>query len=276
MTDHLQEATSSVKVAISKLKKKHSNLKISVERFGAELDAIDLKLDSIATNADIYRVRVQRATSREVKRLQLEIERLQKELDKNTNRLPSRAQASEEEMNIAKSICIFECLMRHLSKGADDFRLISEAFLFPAVYERIVDARDDAYFLDYVPHNFSHIIARGKEFITALREVCTTYLTYPDAWSAYVVEVADWWRNEALPLLYGSRADDWDIDEPYSLAEMTIWKESPGDRPTSFPKIFDGFEIYGKNQDAAFEETGVRIFEVKTFTYSQSNEEIES
>ena len=68
-------------------------------------------------------------------------------------------------------------------------------------------------------------------------------------------------------MIYGSRDEQWDIDIPLTLAEMLLWRESPGDRPLNFSRIFDAYEIYRKHKDEAYEGTGIREFELQHFSY---------
>jgi hypothetical protein len=75
----------------------------------------------------------------------------------------------------------------------------------------------------------------------------------------------EWWANDALPLLYGARDEQWDIDAPFSLPEMLLWRDSPGDRPLNFSTIFEAYEIYRKHKDAVYDSTGLREFELKQF-----------
>jgi hypothetical protein len=72
-------------------------------------------------------------------------------------------------------------------------------------------------------------------------------------------------------MMYGARDEQWDIDMPLSLQEVLLWRESPGDRPLNFPKIFDAYEVYRKHKDEIYGTTGLREFELKLFTYE--NEE---
>jgi hypothetical protein len=83
--------------------------------------------------------------------------------------------------------------------------------------------------------------------------------------------IVEWWRNDALPMIYGARDEQWDIDIPLSLQEILLWRESPGDRPLNFPKIFDAYEVYRKHKDQIYGTTGLREFELKLFSFE--NEE---
>jgi hypothetical protein len=262
--DNIVLATNSMRSSVSSLKKKLSNLKVQVEFFDAELEKIEGKFDSILTQAEIYKSKLEREMGREVRRLERELANLRKE---GVGAAPS--EATDNELHIASSVAILESVIRLISEGADDFRLISEAFLFPAVIERIVSGTEEAYFLDEVPASAAIVIQRGREYVQWVRQEYDTHLTDPETWDKALVYTTEWWRNDALPLLYGSRDEQWDIDMPLSLTEMLTWRDVPAERPINFSAIFDAYEIYRKNKDTVYEKTGLRQFELKLFTFQQ-------
>lgn len=266
--DNLLYATNSIRSSVTSLKKKLSNLKVSVEHFDAELEKLDTKFDNLITQSEIYKNKLERELGREVRRLERELSLLKKGLPD----AKPKASASGEELQIATTMSILEAILRQVSAGAEDFRLISESFLFPAVIERVVRGDEEAYFLDEVPSSAMLVVQRGKEYVQWIRETCETHLTDPLAWEEYSPQICDWWRNDALPLLYSSRDEQWDIDIPLSLQEMLLWRGSPADRPLHFSSIFDAYEIYKKNKDAVYESSGVRTFELKMFSFDSENE----
>jgi hypothetical protein len=69
-------------------------------------------------------------------------------------------------------------------------------------------------------------------------------------------------------MIYGARDEQWDIDVPLTLQEILLWRESPGDRPLNFSKVFDAYEIYRKHKDEIYGSSGIRDFELKLFTFS--------
>jgi len=237
---------------------------VQVEFFDAELEKIEGKFDNILTQAEIYKSKLEREMGREVRRLERELANLRKE-----GVGIAIPEATDNELHIASSVAIIESVIRLISEGADDFRLISEAFLFPAVIERIISGTEEAYFLDEVPASASIVIQRGREYVAWVREEYDTHLTDPETWDSAIQQTTEWWRNDALPLLYGSRDEQWDIDMPLTLTEMLTWRDVPAERPINFSAIFDAYEIYRKNKDIVYEKTGLRQFELKLFTFSQ-------
>jgi hypothetical protein len=265
--DNLIFATNSIRSSVTSLKKKLSNLKISVEQLDVELEKLDNKFDNLVTQSEIYKNKLEREMGREVRRLERELSLLRKGL---SNEKPKVA-ASGEELQIATTMSILEVVLRLVSEGAEDFRLISESFLFPSVIERVVRGDEEAYFLEEVPASAKLVVERGRQYVNWIRETCDTHLTDPLAWDEYSPQICDWWRNDALPLLYSSRDEQWDIDVPLSLQEMLLWRSSPADRPLHFSSVFDAYEIYKKNKDNVYESSGVRNFELKMFSFNSAN-----
>ena len=260
--DNIVLATNSMRSSVSALKKKLSNLKVQVELFDAELDKIDTKFDNILTQAEIYKSKLEREIGREVRRLERELT-----LSTKSGNLITTPEVTDNEVKIASSVAILESILRLISDGADDFRLISEAFLFPAVIERIMSGSEEAYFIEEVPASAEVVIQRGRQYVRWIREEYDTHLTDPDAWDSAVGPIVDWWRNDALPMIYGSRDEQWDIDVPLTLTEMLTWRDVPAERPLTYSAIFDAYEVYRKNKDIVYERTGLRQFELKHFTF---------
>ena len=231
------------------------------------MEKIDTKFENVLAQAEIYKSKLEREMGREVRRLERELMLL----TKSTKGNPSLPPASETDLKVASTIGIFDAMLRHMCVNAEDFRLASEAFLFPAVYERVIDGVEDAYYLEEVPAAATLVIKRGKEHVAWIREEYDTHITDPDTWAEAIGYIVEWWRNDALPMIYGARDEQWDIDVPLSLQEILLWKESPADRPLNFSKIFDAYEIYRKHKDETYGTSGLREFELKLFSFE--NEE---
>ena len=263
MLDNLLTATNTTRTSLTNLKKKLAKIRIQVDDLGADLEKIDTKFENVLTQSEIYKSKLEREMGREVRRLEKELALLRK----STQGIMSPAEATESDLKVASTIGVFDVILRTMCKDAEDFRLASEAFLFPAVYERVMDGTEEAYFLDEVPPAALLVIKRGKEHVEWLRSESDTYVTDPDTWAANIDYVTEWWRNDALPLLYGARDEQWEIDMPLSLTEMLLWKEEPAARPLNFPRIYDAYEIYRKNKEKIYATTGLRDFELKVFNF---------
>ena len=246
------------------LKKQMTHLRSNLDHLGTEIDTMDTKLDKLVTESEIYRAKLDREMGREVRRLEKELELLRKQISSS----PELAPSPEEDLRIASTVAIIECLLRSIcGTTGDDFRLISYAFIFPAVIERVIKGTEDAYFLEELPVSADVIIRRGQEYIAWIRSECDTHLTDPDSWEQFTERVSDWWRNDALPLLYGSRDDNWDIDQPLSHVEMMNWQDHPGDRPIQFSAVFEAYEIYRRHKDEVYKSCGAHDFDLKSFTF---------
>ena len=267
MLDNLLTATNTTRTSLTNLKKKLSKLRIQVEEFGADLEKLDTKFENVLSQAEIYKSKLERELGREVRRLERELALLRSA----TGGVITPAQATESDLKVASTVGIFDTILRHMCASAEDFRLASEAFLFPVVYERVMDGAEEAYYLEEIPVAAPLVIKRGQEYIQWVRQEYDTHVTDPETWAEAIDYIVEWWRNDALPMIYGARDEQWDIDVPMSLPEILLWRESPGDRPLNFPKIFDAYEIYRKHKDNIYGTTGLREFELKLFTFE--NEE---
>lgn len=262
--DNIVYATNSIRSSVNSLKKKLSNIKVSVEVLDTELEKINSKFDNLLTQAEIYKSKLEREMGREVRRLEHELALLRKEVQTE----PTKKNASEEELKIATTVGILDVILRFASEGAEDFRLMSESFLFPAVIERVLRGEEEAYYLEEIPTTATLVIERAKAYVKWIRETCDTHVTDPTSWEEYSKQVCDWWRNDALPLIYSSRDEQWDIDVPLSLQEMLIWRNDPAERPLLFSAVYDAYEIYKKNKDVIYESSGIRNFELKMFSFT--------
>jgi hypothetical protein len=267
MLDNLLTSTNAARTSLTNIKKKVSKLRISVEEVSADLEKMETKFENILSQAEIYKAKLEREMGREVRRLERELALLREGVKNH----PSAKEISDNDRKVASTVGIFDSVLRHMCSGAEDFRLASEAFLFPAVYERVMDGSEEAYFLEEVPAAALVVIQRGREHIQWLRSQSETYITEPETWAANIDYITEWWRNDALPMIYGARDEQWDIDVPLSLPEILQWKESPGERPLNFPRISDAYDIYRQHKDEIYGTSGLREFELKLFNFE--NEE---
>lgn len=267
MMDNLVYATESIRTSVTATKRKLSNIRIAIEQLGTELDKIEVKFDRMLVQSEIYKSRVEREAGRQVRKLELELDRMKKQVSSfSPQYLPD---IPTSELKIASTVAVLESVLRHMCGGAEDFKLLSYSILFPAVYERIIQ-EDESLYLEHMPNSSEAVISRGKKYISHIRSLCDTHVTDPEAWDLCHEEVSNWWKNDALPLLYGQRHEEWDADLPLELIEMLVWKEDPAERPLHFSAVFDVFELYKKHKDEVFETSGVRAFDLKMFNFQSS------
>ena len=169
----------------------------------------------------------------------------------------------------AATLAIYDSIIFAISNwstegdSAPDFELACQATLFPTIYERVMKGEDD-YYIEEVPSSALEVVKRGREYVKMLRETCHASLLEPSVWENFEPMVHEWWINDALPLLYGARAEDWDKDVPLSLIEIQSWKQQPASRALHFPLIFDGMELVEKHRDQIRETSGLPAFNKQT------------
>jgi hypothetical protein len=266
----LDAVDSELDVLVSSAKKKTAQVRNSLAGLTTEMEFVDAKFENLLKEMEVYKARLERETSKEVRRLERELEQARKS-PVFTN--PTVLETDPDSLRVASTISILECVVRSICGGADDFRLASYSFLFPAVFERVVRADEEAYLLEKIPSSALLVVQRGREYLEWTRSECDTHLTNPRAWEKYAPMVCDWWRNDALPLLYGARDEQWDTDEPMALIEMLSWQDDVAGRPLNFSPVWDAYEIYTKHKDEVYESSGVRAFEVKMFSFHSSQNE---
>jgi hypothetical protein len=268
---NLEAVETEIDSVAATLKKKVAWVSNHLEGLNGEIDRVDARFEKMLGEVEVYKVRLERELSKEIRRLERELEQARKS---PVFTQPVQVDTDQTSLRVASTISILECVMRSICGSADDFRLASYSFLFPAVFERVVRADEEAYLLDKIPSSALLVVQRGREYLEWVRSECDTHLTNPKAWEKYAPMVCDWWRNDALPLLYGARDEQWDTDEPMALVEMLSWQEDVAGRPLNFSPVWDAYEIYSKHKDEVYESSGVRAFEVKMFSFQSNQNEI--
>lgn len=169
----------------------------------------------------------------------------------------------------ASTLAIFDSIVFAMSNWsnegdtAPDFELACQSVLFPTIYERVMKNEDD-YYIEEVPTSALEVVKRGREYVKMLRDTAQASLVDPEVWESYAPMIQEWWVNDALPLLYGARSEEWDADTPFSLLEVQAWKSQPASRALRFPLLFDGMELVEKNRDQIRETTGLPEFNKQT------------
>jgi len=220
---------------------------------------------NLLSSVESYKVTTEREAKRPVRELQQKI----KELEKHRAALPQTSVVSTVEVNKAASLAIFDSIIFAISNWstegdtAPDFELACQSVLFPVIYERVMKGDAD-YFIESVPPSALEVVKRGREYVKMFRSTCTASLVDPDAWNSYANDIQQWWIRDALPLLYGGRADEWDDDQVLSLVEATEWRDQPASRALHFPLIFDGMQLIEKHRDQIRETTGLPEFNKQT------------
>jgi hypothetical protein len=234
-----------------------------IEEAAAKIDEFQ---DRLITAANSYKSYTERSTNGELRRAKAEIAELRSKLEKLESR-QHKVNADGLSLTKATTLAIFDTILFQISNWsnqgdtASDFELLSQAVLFPSVYERVVKGDNDAYFLDKVPDTALDVVNLGREWIRDQRKEDGTSLASPTTWRKYIKEVSNWWINEALPMIYdGAKDPNWDLDEPYHQQEMIAWRDFPANRPLAFPRIFDGIMLIEKYSEEYTDTAGIPKF----------------
>jgi len=218
-----------------------------------------------ASSIDSYKEATDRIARKSIRDLQGQIEELKKH---GIPKQPSQ-EVNQAEVKKASTLAIFDSIIFAISNWsidgdtAPDFELGCQSILFPVVYERVMKGDSD-YFIEQVPPSALEVVKRGREYVKAFREECEASLVDQDAWNQHAESIQQWWINDALPLLYGCRADIWDEDSPLSLVEAMEWRDQPASRALHFPLIFDGMELIEKYRDQIRDSSGLPDFNKQT------------
>ena len=227
--------------------------------------------ETVADCFDALEREIPLAVGRDIKRLQALHNKLlweNKQLKKEIANAPSRPLTPEVDPNLVKkasTICVFDSLIFSIenwsSDGqvASDVSLCTQSILFPLVYEPVMRGDSD-YYLESFPTASMEIVRRGREFVKWLRDTSPTSLSDQDTWEAYSGVVQEWWVNDALPLLYGARSDEWVISSSYDFDTMLKWRDLPASRILDFPLIHDGMELVSNQMDNIRQPLGLQNF----------------
>ena len=169
----------------------------------------------------------------------------------------------------AATIAIFDSILFGIENWstdgdtAPDFVLGCQAVLFPLVYEQVMSGNED-YQLKRVPFAALEVVRRGREYVKYLRTTYSAALTDSAVWSLNIGPISEWWRNDALPLLYGARDDAWDASSTLSLEAIMIWRDQPASRALQFPQVFDAMDLVDRFGDSIRDTTGLPEFTRQT------------
>ncbi len=232
------------------------------QKLEEHMNKMSMAADKVGQGLDAYKAKVDRAALSENRKLKKRIEELEAQLEQVSSAATKKAIATVA-VKKARTIAIFDSILFNISNWskqgdtAPDFELISQAVLFPSVYERVMSGNEDAYILDEVPASALEVVRRGRQYIKAFRKECELSLVEPATWDTYLPLVQQWWVNDGLPLIYGARDEAWEEDSPYALAEMIAWRDFPANRALSFPLVFDAMENIERYRDDVREGSGI-------------------
>lgn len=233
-----------------------------------DLEEVEALIAATPERMEATELALKKSVKAEIRSLQQENEKLRKLLAK----MPAEEAISEAEIESVKrasTLAIYDSIIFAISNWsnegdtAPDFELACQATLFPTVYERVMKGNED-YYLEEVPVAADIVVERGREYVKHFRNVLQSSLVDPEAWEEHANSIQQWWVRDALPLIYGARADEWDDDVGLSLDEALEWRDQPASRALHFPLIFDGMELVEKHRDQIRESTGLPDFNKRT------------
>ena len=249
------------------LKIVESTLEFIEGKFELLRKAIQTVRETMALQEDAISGLVDHMVRERTAELNKEVLELKRQLRSRTARSPE-PEIDESLVKRASSICIFDSLLFAIENWstdgqvASDVSLSSQSILFPLVYEPIMRGDED-YFIESFPTVSLEIVRRGREFVKWLRQESPTSLSDRDTWDVYADTVREWWVNDALPLIYGARSDDWVIESALDYDQMVKWRDLPASRALEFPLIFDGMELVSKQMDNIRTSVGLADFTKK-------------
>ena len=216
--------------------------------------------------AESYRIAAEKEAKKEMRQMMQEHKEALALLNAKKASSPS---FSKGEVEKASTLAILDSIIFAISNWstegdtAPDFELACQSVLFPTIYERVMKGEDD-YYIEEVPVSALEVVKRGREYVKMLRDTAHASLVDPNVWESYAPMVQEWWVNDALPLLYGARSEEWDEDVAFSLFQVQEWKSQPASRALNFPLLFDGMELVEKHRDQIRETTGLPEFNKQT------------
>lgn len=268
--DYLNYRLTQLKNEVPALKRKVSKIENALNDLDNELDTFVSKLDTLGSYVDSFALSTQRAHDRQVAKLQKQIAKLEARLLKGG--FVETDTVNPVAIEKAKTIAIFDIILQAITSWSDsgdqaaDVEAISQAVIFPTIYERVSAGRDPAYLLSEVPDSARLVVQRAREYVKWVRSECETTLFEPAAWEKYAPTIQEWWVNDGLPLLYGEADPEWEEDTPYSLEQIETWRNNPADRVVAFPKVYDAIDNFTKHRPEVMKEDGFREFLMYTTT----------
>ena len=249
------------KAALSnQINKFEAEIQVKIKKLEEAANKLDEAQERILLGVALYKKQCERSSNTQLRQAERKIKELEKQLQQGG----VQSMNDTDIMAVARgrTLSIFDSILFNISNwstagdAAPDFELISQSILFPAVYERVMNGNED-YILDSMPASALEVIRRGREWVKHLRQTCERALIDPAIWAQHQQAIVQWWLDDALPLIYDVRGDDWDDIEPFSQQEMIAWRDFPANRALSFPLIFDGMETVTKLSGEIRETSGI-------------------
>lgn len=248
-----------------------------IRKLRRKIDLVQRTGDEVIQAAEEFKDSEERRVNRELRELRQEVAKWKSRAEELELQVNGPVAVKTSSSAKAATIAIYDSILFAIENWsiqgdtAPDITLASQSILFPVVYRRVMEGDED-YFIPTASATFLEVVKRGREFVSHIRRECEKSLVDEEAWEEYAWLIQAWWINDALPLLYGARSDDWDNDKPMTLEMMKKWRDEPASRALEFPLIFDGMELIKKHGDEIRETTGLPEFNKNTLTIRINNE----
>lgn len=242
--DSLLQNSAAIKTSILSLKKKAITMQSQIHAIDTEISKVGDKIDNLLQESDNTIEWLRHRVS---------------ELESYFNDTPPPSSTDPLELKKAVTLQIFEFIVDRICDGSDDYEVMCQAFLFPVIYSHVVMG-EKKYLLDYLPDCVSYVIDSGKELLQSIREACDAQLTQQKPWDSMIDLSVSWWKEQALPLLYGEEEEFWNKDEVFTLSTMEDWKANYSMRPINYPTVYDAINTLNTHREEAYEASGIREF----------------
>jgi len=270
---HLKYRYERLKGSQKKLQSAHRNLRNTVETVQRSIEAVIENLTKFDEEYEKAVVRDEIRWDAYVKKMEREIEEANAKVKILEAELGKReiAPADVVAVNKACTISIFDSIIFAISnwstdgQTAPDVELACQSILFPLVYQPVMKENTD-YNITKVPVAALEVVRRGRHYVRSLRQSRDILITAPEVWDEEANAIQAWWVNDALPLLYGARDDDWNEAKSLPLDKMIKWRDLPASRVLEFPLVWDGMELVKKHADEIRELTGLPTFNKEQLT----------
>lgn len=251
MRDNLLQLKCDLRAKLFSLKRKINSINLSIEGLYIEIDKIDQAFENLDCELEIYKNRISRTAGSEARKLQYKLKAFEGQTKKDLEETDAF-----KEILIASTVTIFDSIIYGICKNDEDLFAACYAALFPLVYSRLTGL-DKFYLLDHVPDVAMEVVSDARKEFEEICRVCDGPLTTPYNWNMASELIFDYWRDKALPSLYGKVDQKWFSDSPYSLAEIQKWRTCESERAELMPKVNDAYLIKQRLKDEVIDSNGV-------------------
>jgi hypothetical protein len=246
--------------SIAKVQKKWELYNRSAGEFEAALRDLSKKVDFLDNIWISLEESITRVATREIRQLERENGELKKQVS-------LREEIDHHGIEIGSTWAVFSFLFDHISDNNPDVRMVLDSALFGSVCIPLMQGNSDL-IVDTLPSCVEELVYEGKEVVKLTLEEAQRSLKIPEVWGKNAPFLQEWVLDNMIPIVVGHRLE---LREILSYEDMILWSESPGDRDTFFPELFDMYELYRKNKAQIFKELRIAETEAKLREFIDEN-----